>query len=44
MVMKIGIGFSQAFLVPPGISLGTKKIRPHVIVNTVNLPSLFSEK
>jgi hypothetical protein len=42
--MEIGKGLFQPFLVPPGITLGTEKIGPHIIIDAMNFPILFRKE
>ena len=44
VVTKTGELVLEAFLVPGGVSLGPKKISPHIVVETAHLPGLTTKK
>jgi hypothetical protein len=41
---KTGKLFLKAFAVPGGVSLGSKKFPPHVVIKAVDLPRLITKK
>jgi len=38
-MMKIAVGFHESSLIPACVSLRTKEIRSHVVVNSMDLPT-----